>query len=424
MNQQTVIIKEKEIKKKKSPKRTFRDNLRQLKYNLTTIRANLKFVFRAILRELKYFIPLQDLFILFLMIGSIIVVFLVILLIGVPFSVSLIPGQYTAAVKLQQDLFASLINPTTLRWGAGIIGVGTIIVRLMIKSPIMKYRDKVNTRKDVTYIFGSSRPAEQFLFEMIYQYGYEEKVSLIADADLLWVRKLKAMIDTYVVDNHKEFEKENLYDIIGFKNAARVMVLTESIELNQNILTNIRRVRPDMDIILLSQYAPAFVFSELVQDEHLVIVEDLDATVQGLVISLSLDFDFPPTAEIDVPRTFIGTTGNKMSSDIPKVDVLLIRRGEELLPPEQILEIGDRVILHYYSNYMMMLANRVTTELPLRLKKAKKQKKKKKEEAEKLIIPDDQIVLPAVEIPVVTDEKKSDSEKISTSSIESSDEVN
>jgi len=418
-----VTIEEKEIKRRKSSKRTFRDNLRQLKYNLTTIRANLKFVFRTVLREIKYFIPLQDLFILFLMIGSIIFIFLIVVLIGLPFSISLIPGQHVAGVQLQKDLFALLINDTTLRWGAGIIGVGTIIVRLMIKSPIMKYRDKVNTRKDVTYIFGSSRPAEKFLFEMIYQYGYEEKVSLIADADLLWVRKLKAMIDIYVVDNHKEFEKENLYDIIGFKNAARVMVLTESIELNQNILTNIRRVRPDVDIILLSQFAPAFVFSELVQDEHLVIVEDLDATVQGLVTSLSLDFDFPPTAEIDVPRTFIGTTGNKMSSDIPKVDVLLIRRGEELLPPEETLKIGDRVILHYYSNYMMMLANRVTTELPLRLKKVKKQKKKKKEEAEKSFIPDDQIVLPAVEIPVVTDEKISDSAKISTSSIESSDEV-
>ncbi|MFX0149954.1 MAG: hypothetical protein ACFFAJ_04175 [Candidatus Hodarchaeota archaeon] len=424
MNQQEALIEKKKAKKKKKPKRTFGDNMRQLKYNLTTIRANLKFVSRALLRELKYFIPLQDLFILFLMIGSIIVILLFIILIGVPFSLSLIPGQYTAAVKLQQDLFAFLINPTTLRWGAGIIGVGTVIVRLMIKSPIMKYRDKVNTKKDVTYIFGSSRPAELFLFEMIYQYGYEDRVSLIADADLLWVRKMKSMIDIYVVDNHKEFEKENLYDIIGFKNAARVMVLTESIELNQNILTNIRRLRPEVDIILLSQYSPAFVFSELVKDKNLVIIEDLDATVQGLVTSLSLDFNFPPTAEIDVPRTFIGTTGHKMSSDIPKVDVLLIRRGEELLPPKEILKIGDRVILHYTSNYMMMLVNRVSTELPLLPKKVKKQKKKRKEKAEKSVIPDDQPVIPTVEIPIVTDEKISDSARISASRIDPSDEVN
>ncbi|MFX0185504.1 MAG: hypothetical protein ACFE95_20665 [Candidatus Hodarchaeota archaeon] len=430
MNQQTVSIEKKEIKKRKAPKRTIGDNIRQIKYNLTTIRANLKFVFRALLRELKYFIPLQDLFILFLMIGLIIIGLLFLLIFGIPGILRLIPPEIIPSNNtfywrnIQENVVEFVTNPTTIRWAAGIIGVGTVIVRLMIKSPIMKYRDKVNTKKDVTYIFGSSRPAELFLFEMIYQYGYEDKVSLIADADLLWVRKMKSMIDIYVVENYKEFEKENLYDIIGFKNAARVMVLTESIELNQNILTNIRRVRPDVDIILLSQYAPAFVFSELVQDKHLVIVEDLDATVQGLVTSLSLDFDFPPTAEIDVPRTFVGTIGSKMSSDIPKVDVLLIRRGEELLPPEETLKIGDRVILHYYSNYMMMLANRVTTELPLRPKKVKKQKKKKEDETETPFIPDDQIVLPTTEIPVITDKKVTDSTKISTPSIESSDEVN
>ena len=149
------------------------------------------------------------------------------------------------------------------------------------------------------------------------------------------------------------------------------MILTESIELNQNILTNIRRVRPDVEIILLSQYAPAFVFSDLVQDENLIIVEDLDATIQGLVHSLSLDFDYPPTVEIDVPRTYIGSTGVKMSSDLFKQVVLLIRRGEELLSPEEELRLGDRVIIYFFSNYYMKLTNRVVTELPLVPKKKK-----------------------------------------------------
>jgi hypothetical protein len=102
----------------------------------------------------------------------------------------------------------------------------------MIKSPILKYRDKVNTKKDVTYVFGSSRPAEQFLDEMIFQYGYEEKVSLISEVDLLWIRKLGGLVDIYIVEDLKEFEKPNLFDIIGFKNASRIMILTESVELN------------------------------------------------------------------------------------------------------------------------------------------------------------------------------------------------
>lgn len=421
--------------------------MRQLKFNLTTVRADLKVVLRAIYRELKYFIPIKDLFLLFLWIFIIITFLLVIVIWGVPLSLSIIPGDPFNAwggsnfgspgsePGLHIDLIkwrGVLFNDATLRYGAGIIGVGTVIVRLMIKSPILKYRDKVNTKKDVTYVFGTSRPAEQFLSEMIFQYGYEEKVSLIADADLLWIRKLRALIDTYVVENHLEFGKPNLYDIIGFKNAKRIMILTESIELNQNILTNVRQVRPDVDIVLLSQYAPAFVFSDLVQDDHLIIIEDLDATIQGLVLSLSMDFDFPPTVEIDVPRTYVGSTGVAMTSDLIKQKVLLIRRGEEFLPTEETLQLGDRVIIYYFNNYYMRLTNRVVTELPLRPKKKKEKKKKKEEEMrierdeeeiKKRETTDTQIEIPAIEIPVVQEDPFSKSSEGSQESLETDNEV-
>ena len=460
MNQQSLANddkkdKKKKKKEKKGPPRTFRDNMRQLKFNLTTIRADLKFVMRTIFRELKYFIPLKDLFLLFFWIFIIITFFLVILIWGVPFALSIIPGDpflawvgsdwgrdLTAAEEAagKIGLYISLIrwdgvifNDTVLRWGAGIIGVSTVIIRLMIKSPILKYRDKVNTKKDVTYVFGTSRPAEQFLFEMIFQYGYEEKVSLIADVDLLWIRKLRALIDIYVVENELEFGKPNLYDIIGFKNASRIMILTESIELNQNILTNIRQVRPDVDIILLSQYAPAFVFSDLVQDENLIIIEDLDATIQGLVLSLSMDFDYPPTVEIDVPRTYVGSTGVQMSSDLIKQKVLLIRRGEELLPPEETMQIGDRVIIYYFNNYYMKLTNRVVTELPLLPKETKEERKRKKMEKEIKMekarikgveTPDIEIEIPTIEIPVFQDDHLSKSSEGSQERLETDDEVN
>ncbi|UCE12446.1 MAG: hypothetical protein JSV04_09640 [Candidatus Heimdallarchaeota archaeon] len=404
-------------KKKKGQKRTFGDNMRQLKFNLTTIRANSKVVFRLVLREIKYFVPLQDLFLLFFWIFLFIVFGLVIVIWGIPLALSIIPNDPFKAYDLHINLIkwdGIIFNDTTLRYGAGIIGTVTIIVRLMIKSPISKYRDKVNTRKDVTYVFGTSRPAEQFLFEMIFQFGYEERVSLIADNDLLWIRKLRAFIDIYVVENQLEFEKENLYDIIGFENASRIMILTESIELNQNILTNIRRIRPDVDIILLSQYAPAFVFSELVQDQHLMIIEDLDATVQGLVLSLSMDFNFPPTVEIDVPRTYIGSTGVAMTSDLVRQKVLLVRRGDELLSPEEKLKLGDRVIIYFFSDYFMKMTNRVVTELPLLPKKSKtkkekkKDKKKGKEEIEINAL-DEELVIPTIEEPVVKDTQLYDS---------------
>ena len=54
---------------KKAPPRTFGDNMRQLKFNLTAFRADLKFIRRVIFRELKYFIPLRELFNIFLVLG-------------------------------------------------------------------------------------------------------------------------------------------------------------------------------------------------------------------------------------------------------------------------------------------------------------------------------------------------------------------
>ena len=359
-------------------KRTLSDNLRAIKYTLTSIWANLRFMFRTIIRELKYFLPLQDLVLLFFWLGILIVLLLVFLIYGIPGTLRIIPTDPFRWRALQVSIYGAIFNETTIRYGAGIIGIGTVLVRLMLKSPLSKYKDKVNARNDVTYIFGSTKPAEQFLTEMIFQYGYEERVSLISDADLIWVQKLGSQIDIYKVPDLREFEKPNLYDLIGFKNARRVMILTDSIELNQNILTNIRRVRPDVDIILLSQFTPAWAFSEIVQDPHLIILDDLEVTIEAMVTSLSLDFTYPPTTEINVPRTYIGWCGNDMTTDIPKFTVLLIRRGDELFSPYETLQKGDRVVIYFENNYQMMLANRVATELPLRSKKSKKKKKKKK----------------------------------------------
>ncbi|MHA1512872.1 MAG: hypothetical protein ACTSRJ_02270, partial [Candidatus Hodarchaeales archaeon] len=91
--------------------------------------------------------------------------------------------------------------------------------------------------------------------------------------------------------------------------------------------------------------------------------------VEGLVLSLSLDFRFPQTSEIDVPRTYIGSTGDEMSSDIPKLEVLLIRSGDVFLPSSEVLKPEDRIIVYYYSNFDMKRTNRVVTELPYKRKK-------------------------------------------------------
>ena len=82
--------------------------------------------------------------------------------------------------------------------------------------------------------------------------------------------------------------------------------------------------------------------------------------------------------------TIIGNTGDDLTSDIPNLEVILIRRDNELLPSYEVLKDDDRIILFYQGNFDMKRTNRVVTELPYRSKK----KKPKKKQKEKKIVTD------------------------------------
>ncbi|MFW9991241.1 MAG: hypothetical protein ACFFD4_04200 [Candidatus Odinarchaeota archaeon] len=421
-------------------RRTRSDNIRQFKFNLGAVKAEWKFIFRAIYRELKYLWVFQDLVVLALLLISV-VAFVLFLLWFVPFvwflveqfpgdQMEIINGVFTyfdlsppfkelfyplrgpempindanGTIYLQTSKYLAyhihklLWSNTTIRLLAGLGGIIAFFVRVMLKSEIRKFKDKADARKDACFIFGETKYAENLIYQLVKLYGYEDKVCLIHSKPFLWIDRIKGLINAYQIKNDEEYEKTNLYEFIEFKTAKHIMILTDDVEKNQNILTNIRAVKPDVPIIILKQYAPKFLLEDesgLIKDPKLIIIDDLEAIINGLIFSLSLDIRWPEIAEIDVPGNFIGVTGIQMTSDLlgdvgkpVGLEVLRIRREDKLLAPDTIMQEKDRVIVKIKRPFDMKKVNRVVTESPHVSKEEKKrlaeeEKKKKEEEKRK-----------------------------------------
>ena len=292
-------------------------------------------------------------------------------------------SSYTSQGKpeftgLSTWIFHLWTSDTTIRILAGAAGVIGVILQLLFKSDIDKYRDKIKGRSNVTYVFGSSVYAEKFLTQLVFTFAYEDEATLISDAEYLWVERIAGLLDTYVVKNEEEFEKSKLYEIIEFKNAKRIYILTDNVMRNQNILTNIRALRFDVPIYIMSQFTPDYLKDQsLVKDENLHIIDDLETTREGLVKSLSLDIKFPLCTEVNVPKRYVGKSAlffnNELGGNGNGIEILAVRRahlddnGWDLILPEQAtLMRTDRLILNVTWDFKMKEANRIVTESPVR----------------------------------------------------------
>lgn len=408
----------------------FFDKLRPTIYMIDALTAETKFILRKMRRELNNLFRLLDLTVIFaLLIGGLVLLFVTTTFV-IPGIISLAPesvvgnpsdtiwgpvickvyesngtvtyssancarplseatpawpfsSRYTINDKpeftgLSTWIFHLWTGDTTIRLLAGTAGVIGVILQLLFKSEIDKYRDKIKGRSDVTYVFGSSVYAEKFLTQLVFTFAYEDEATLISDAQYLWVERIAGLLDTYVVKDEKEFEKSNLYTILEFKNAKRIYILTDNVMRNQNILTNIRAIRPDVPIYILSQFTPDYLKDQsLVKDENLHIIDDLETTREGLVKSLSLDIKFPLCSEVNVPKRYVGKSALLMNNDLGGngngIEILAVRRahlddnGWDLIPPEKAtLMRTDRLVLHVTWDFKMKEANRIVTETPVR----------------------------------------------------------
>ena len=350
------------------------ESLRAIRFEIDAAQAEIKYVLRKGWREMRVLLNPVELMYLFFLIGLGLISFFLFTAIIIPVLISLIPGDPFEAEKLYNIILNVWLSDTVLRVLIGGVGALGILIRLLFRSDIDKFNDKVNSRSDLTYVFGSTIYAEKLIELLVFELAYEDQAALISDTPYLWVERIAGFIDTYTVKNNEEFEKSNLYKIIGFNNAKRVLILTDDIERNQNILTNLRALHPELPIYILSQFTPQYLKTgELVKDDHLFIIDDLENTREALVKSLSLNINFPDCTEINVPRNYAGLPARRMTKDLAGIEVLAVRRPNVdddewvlLSADDTILQRTDRVILYVTWDFGMKRINRVNHELPIR----------------------------------------------------------
>ncbi|MHA2233570.1 MAG: hypothetical protein ACXAB4_13895, partial [Candidatus Hodarchaeales archaeon] len=282
----------KKAKKKAKPEKP--SAFRAIKFEWHALRAEMKHVWRMVKRELKYYVNPVD-------VAIIIMMYLFIVFLVITATVALIPTIVAIFNPTQgEDLSRTVLNFWLNTTGGRLLlasgGLIVFFVRLVVKSDLVKFKNKVNSKNfPLTYVFGTSSYAEYLIRDITKLYGEEEQFVLIADKDLIWVRQARGLMDVYIVENREEFLKENFYEILTFQNAQEFLILTDEVELNQAILTHVRGLRDfkhveDLPkIIMLSETAPSFLKHRNLEEENIVLLDDLSAITDGLVLSLSLD---------------------------------------------------------------------------------------------------------------------------------------
>ncbi|MFX1514381.1 MAG: hypothetical protein ACFFCQ_17540 [Promethearchaeota archaeon] len=351
-------------KRKKPPKSVERE----LKFEWDTIHAETHYLWRAFLREMIGFWDPVEIGILLIFLSLFIFALYGLTVAILPIFIGIISeGAREGWSGYFEGTFWSSGNTRTFfAIGGGIAW----LIRQMRKSEFDKFARKVNAQRNVTYVFGTSPYAEQIIFHTTKRLGLEERVAIIADRNLFWVQGSRGKCPAFVVENIEEFSKSNLYEKLKFKNAERIFILTENVELNQEILTYVR-LWTDAEVILLSQYTPGFLHQIPLKEQNIRIIEDLEANIEDLVFSLSLDIDMPLGGAVEalVPRCYVGSPAEMMNTNpnLRKLSVIGIRRGEQILDSWETLQKGDYVILISDHNNNLKRTIRSGRELSSRL---------------------------------------------------------
>jgi hypothetical protein len=340
---------------------------RELKFEWDAVHAEMYYVWRSFKRELiGFWDPVEILILLILLI------LFAFALLGLTVAVLPIIIDITLGSATKENFnnsVSSFWKGSGARTFFAACGGVMWLIRQMRKSEFAKFARKVNPMKNMTYVFGTSPYAEQVVFHTIKRLAFEERIAIIADRDLLWVQGAKSKCPSYVVNDLEEFSKSNLYERLKFQNADRIFILTENVEINQDILTGVR-LWTDAEVVMLSQFAPGFLQHIDAKEQNITIIEDLKANIEDLVFSLSLNMDMPLGGAVEgpAPRCYIGLPAEMMNlnPNLKRFSILGIRRRDQILNSWEILQEGDYVIMVSGHNTNLKRTIRIGHELSSR----------------------------------------------------------
>jgi hypothetical protein len=334
--------------------------MRKLRFKSEYLHAEVKYRLKKGRTDLNSALNTLDFFKIFipLVIALIVLLFLLLFITGLVLS---LVGRLTGSLLGAAWCFAieEVTGGNSIRlFGTVLASFGGMVIRGLIKGRVQKFADSVRAKNSVIYVFGTSIYAETFIKQML-QLGFSERVVLLAERALIWVEEVSGQCTTLIEENLEEFSKSNLYDIIGFDNAEKILVLTEDPTVNQNIITFTRERNKDAEIVVLARFAPSFIRTLQAYVEGIQIIDDIGAISRDLVQSLSLEVGFAPTFWVPAPKSYIGERGDAMTSDIEGIEVLKIEHETQLLDPEALISPGDKLLLYVYDERTLRTLSRI-----------------------------------------------------------------
>lgn len=254
-----------------------------------------------------------------------------------------------------------------------------------MRPKLEKFVEKVKTKKTVIYVFGMNEITRKFV-ESLCEFGFGPLVALIAERQKPWMDEYKAKIDLLVLDDPDILKDPTVYKRIGFKNALKVLILTDDKEYAQHILLNVRKNNPSTEIILLSRNKPPILDVVGGFLENIRIIDDIDITNRELIRQISLGFMHANAVETMVPDPYIGKSPSDLENDFNKrLRVLAVRRMDKIMLPEK-FERGDILILYLVDpkalqEFLQLLPISPFEEYKL-IEQPKKEERVEKEQAE------------------------------------------
>lgn len=215
---------------------------------------------------------------------------------------------------------------------------------------VKKFAKAVEERQNTIFVFGSSALTKQFLEDLI-RLGYGNKVALIAEEEHGWIEDFEEEISILVEKDLKKYQGEKLYHLIGFATAEKIIILHENSKLVQDIIDHIQDLSSSkVNIIMVAQHAPPFVrYLSQSQRDRFTITENVHSISSELYKLMELPLEQPPVITVPVPSGLVGSRGTEVM--LEKSHILRVQRkggkGEdELLPPENELQMGDLLMVY------------------------------------------------------------------------------
>ena len=215
---------------------------------------------------------------------------------------------------------------------------------------VKQFAKTVTEKKNSIFVFGSNVLTGEFIYDLI-EIGLEDKVALIADDEREWIEDVQEKITVLIEKKYEKYQERQLYDLIGFSTAEKIIILHDN-ELVQYIINNIEDIsHSNVKIILVSQYAPAFVkYLSQAQKDKFVITDNVYSITADLYNLMGLPLTQPPIITFPVSPKLIGKKFDDLG--IKKSKILRVQRtidGKIInLPPGNVFKEQDSVTVYLY----------------------------------------------------------------------------